>query len=61
MNRYPIFKLSPFISKLAAWFLLELILTFIGIDDMADYSEYLLQNRITRLNAQDVLIASFSR
>lgn len=35
------------ITSLVFWLLLEAVFNFIGIDDLADYSEYLMMPKIT--------------
>lgn len=34
------------IAKIFFWLLIEIIFTSIGIDDLADYSEFLLTSRV---------------
>jgi hypothetical protein len=36
---------SRLLFKIAFWLFAEIALTFVGLDDMADYSEFLLQSR----------------
>lgn len=31
--------------KIIIWLTMEIILTFLGFDDIADYSEYVLENK----------------
>jgi hypothetical protein len=38
-------KWKTLIAKVAVWILLELILNFLGLDNLADYSEFLFQTR----------------
>ena len=35
------------ITKLTFWLMVEIILNLVGLDNMADYSEYLLGDRTT--------------
>lgn len=37
-----------FLTKLSIWLLLELILTCLGLDDLADYGEYLSQGLLVQ-------------
>lgn len=38
-------KWQTLIFKITIWFVLEIILTLLGNDDLADYSEFLLESK----------------
>lgn len=39
-------KWQQLVSKICFWLLVEIVFTFMGIDDLADYSEFLLMPKI---------------
>ena len=41
------FQWHKLINKVIFWLLAEIILNLVGLDNMADYSEFLLTERIT--------------
>ncbi|MEO0988466.1 MAG: hypothetical protein AAFY20_23440 [Cyanobacteria bacterium J06639_14] len=44
-------KLRQLVIELCLWLTAEMLLGFLGLDDLADYSEYLKENnQIVRLN-----------
>ena len=45
------------IFQIMFWFLLEVVFNFIGIDELADYSEFLLMPKITpELNLSTAIV-----
>lgn len=47
--------------KTFVWLITELLLNLIGIDDLADYSEFLFENRassLARLNVANIALVS---
>lgn len=47
--------------KTFVWLITELLLNLIGIDDLADYSEFLFENRtssLARLNVANIALIS---
>lgn len=39
-------KWQKLFFKISLWLLVEVVFTFIGIDDLADYSEFLLMPKV---------------
>lgn len=39
-------KTKRSLLKIAVWLIAEIILNFIGLDDLADYSEFVLEKRL---------------
>ncbi len=47
---------SKLFLKTAVWFCAEIALTFLGMDDLADYSEFVFQDR-SQFPALELLIS----
>ncbi len=43
---------NKLISKIVIWLVAEILLNFLGIDELADYSEFVLENN----SAKDALL-----
>lgn len=44
------------LSRLIIWLAAELILSMLGMDDLADYSEFLLEKSTPVLTAQEITV-----
>ncbi|MGD1899458.1 MAG: hypothetical protein ACFB16_21250 [Phormidesmis sp.] len=47
----------PLISKLFFWLVAEIILNLVGLDNVADYSEFLLGDRTIQMSAPHQVIS----
>ncbi|MGB7084295.1 MAG: hypothetical protein WBD47_01985 [Phormidesmis sp.] len=45
------------INKLIFWLLVEILLNLVGLDNLADYSEFLLGDRVTLNSAPQQVIS----
>jgi len=50
--------MKSLVFRAAVWLLAEIFLTVLGLDDIADYSEYLLQDK-PRLQSQSAVLIGY--
>ena len=41
---------NKIVLKIIVWLIAEIILNFVGLDDLADYSEYLFEKNLVVMN-----------
>lgn len=43
-------KRQKYFTKIMVWLLAEILLTFMGLDDLADYSEFVFERNVINLH-----------
>ncbi|MGD1858241.1 MAG: hypothetical protein ACFB2W_28730 [Leptolyngbyaceae cyanobacterium] len=44
------------LSKFLVWITAEIVLSMLGIDDLADYSEFIFEKNVSVLSAQELTV-----